>query len=93
MRAKCEFYACIYLREIGFCCSAAYEFQFLEEKEPHDPLDPTWERTVDQPLIQVYKFISPNSPVIIVKAYAHFEGIPLNVLSHHIKEINCRLHW
>ncbi|CDI78117.1 phosphatidylcholine transfer protein, putative [Eimeria acervulina] len=72
---------------------AAYEFQFLEEKEPHDPLDPTWERTVDQPLIQVYKFISPNSPVIIVKAYAHFEGIPLNVLSHHIKEINCRLHW
>ncbi|CDI84927.1 hypothetical protein EPH_0060110 [Eimeria praecox] len=73
--------------------SAAYEFQFLEEKEPHDPSDPSWERTVDQPLIKVYKFISPNSPVVLVKAYAKFDGIPLNVLSHHIKEIKCRLHW
>ena len=29
-------------------CSAPYEFQFLEEKEPHDPSVPSWERTVDQ---------------------------------------------
>lgn len=73
--------------------SAPYEFQFLDEREQHDPNDPAWELTVDQPLVKVYKYISPNSPVVIVKAYATFEGIPLSVLSHNIKETDSRLRW
>ncbi|KAL8275936.1 hypothetical protein Esti_000052 [Eimeria stiedai] len=71
----------------------AYEFQFLDEREKHDPHDPSWELTVNQPLIKVYKYISPNSPVVIVKAYASFDGIPLSVLSHNIKNISSRLEW
>ncbi|KAL8449067.1 hypothetical protein Emed_003419 [Eimeria media] len=71
----------------------AYEFQFLDEREKHDPNDPSWELTVNQPLIKVYKYISPNSPVVIVKAYASFDGIPLSVLSYNIKDIKSRLEW
>ncbi|KAL8448215.1 hypothetical protein Emag_003983 [Eimeria magna] len=71
----------------------AYEFQFLDEREEHDPHDPSWELTVNQQLIKVYKYISPNSPVVIVKAYASFDGIPLSVLSYNIKDINSRLEW
>ncbi|KAL8435829.1 hypothetical protein ACSSS7_002206 [Eimeria intestinalis] len=71
----------------------AYEFQFLDERERHEPHDPSWELTVNQPLIKVYKYISPNSPVVIVKAYASFDGIPLSVLSHNIKDIKSRLEW
>ncbi|CDJ42325.1 hypothetical protein ETH_00018720 [Eimeria tenella] len=72
---------------------APYEFQFLEEREKHDPSDPSWEQTVNQPLISVYKYISPNSPVVIVKAYAKFDGIPLAVLSRNIRDVECRLKW
>ncbi|XP_026192601.1 uncharacterized protein LOC34622133 [Cyclospora cayetanensis] len=72
---------------------APYEFQFLDEREQHDPADTSWEQTVNQPSIQVYKYISPNSPVVIVKAYANFEGIPLAVLRHNIQEVSCRLLW
>ncbi|OEH76949.1 phosphatidylcholine transfer [Cyclospora cayetanensis] len=75
------------------CLRAPYEFQFLDEREQHDPADTSWEQTVNQPSIQVYKYISPNSPVVIVKAYANFEGIPLAVLRHNIQEVSCRLLW
>ncbi|KAL8432214.1 hypothetical protein Efla_005110 [Eimeria flavescens] len=71
----------------------AYEFQFLEEKQSHDPSDPMWELTVDQQHIKVYKYNSPDSPVVLVKAYAKLDGIPLNVLCHHIRHIPTRLKW
>ncbi|XP_026191471.1 uncharacterized protein LOC34622234 [Cyclospora cayetanensis] len=71
----------------------SYEMQFLEEKEPHDSSDPMWELTVDQATIKVYKYNSPDSPVVMVKAYATLEGIPVKVLCHHIRHIPTRLKW
>ncbi|KAL8272567.1 hypothetical protein Esti_003456 [Eimeria stiedai] len=71
----------------------AYEFQLLNEKQAHDPGDPMWELTVDQPTIKVYKYNSADSPVVLVKAYATLDGIPLNVLCHHIRHIPTRLKW
>ncbi|KAL8434229.1 hypothetical protein Efla_001994 [Eimeria flavescens] len=54
--------------------------EFLDEREKHDPSDPSLEMKVKQPLIQVYKYISPNSPVVIVKAYATFGGSSLSIV-------------
>lgn len=71
----------------------SYEFQFLDEKESHDPNDPHWECVVSQPAIRVFKFISPDSPVVLVKAYATLQGVPLPVLSHFIRHIPSRLSW
>ena len=73
--------------------SASYEMQFLEEKEAQDVTDPMWELTVNQSSIKVYKYNSPDSPVVLVKAYTTLEGIPLNVLCHHIRHIPTRLKW
>ncbi|CBZ53350.1 putative phosphatidylcholine transfer protein [Neospora caninum Liverpool] len=70
-----------------------YEFEFLDEKKPQDPNDPNWELVVDQKAIKVYKFISPNSPVVLVKAYAELDGIPMPVLCHEIRDISMRLQW
>lgn len=71
----------------------SYEFKFLEEKQAHDDADSMWELTVDQAAIRVYKYNSPDSPVVLVKAYATLDGIPLNVLCHHIRHIPTRLKW
>ena len=73
--------------------SASYEMQFLEEKEAQDVTDPMWELTVNKSSIKVYKYNSPDSPVVLVKAYTTLEGIPLNVLCHHIRHIPTRLKW
>ncbi|OEH74228.1 phosphatidylcholine transfer [Cyclospora cayetanensis] len=75
----------------------SYEMQFLEEKEPHDSSDPMWELTVDQATIKVYKYNSPDSPVVLVKAYATLEGIPVKVeLTHtyiHVIPTVYRVGW
>ncbi|KAF4641721.1 START domain-containing protein [Toxoplasma gondii] len=70
-----------------------YEFEFLDEKKVQDPNDPNWELVVDQKAIKVYKFISPNSPVVLVKAYAELDSVPLQVLCHEIRDIPTRLQW
>ncbi|PFH38685.1 START domain-containing protein [Besnoitia besnoiti] len=70
-----------------------YEFDFLDEKMAQDVNDPSWELTVDQKGIRVYKYIAPNSPVVLVKAYAELEGIPMPVLCHEIRDIQMRLQW
>lgn len=44
-------------------------------------------------MIKVYKYIAPNSPVVLVKAYAELEGVPMPVLCHQIRDIPSRLKW
>lgn len=66
--------------------------EFLLGLEAHDSTSKDWDAVVNKPHCIVYKF-KGDSPVVLVKAYALFEGIPVNILSHFIRHIPTRSYW
>lgn len=70
----------------------AYEFSFLTRLETLDRSSKEWECTVNKPLCQVYK-LKGDTPVVLVKAFAAFPGLPTAVVSHFIRHIPTRMKW
>eukprot|EP00920_Eleutheroschizon_duboscqi_P009862 GHVT01023002.1.p1 GENE.GHVT01023002.1~~GHVT01023002.1.p1 ORF type:complete len:834 (+),score=207.12 GHVT01023002.1:410-2911(+) len=72
---------------------APYEFAFLASKETHDPSQGGWEVSVDNATMKCYRRVASASPVVLVKAYAALQGLPLQVVCHHVRDIPTRLAW
>lgn len=66
--------------------------EFLTRLEVHDKQSKEWDCVVNKPQCQVFKF-KGDSPVVLVKAYANFDGVSVDLLSHFIRHIPTRGAW
>lgn len=65
---------------------------FLTRLETIDRSSKEWECTVNKPACQVFK-LKEDSPVVLVKAFATFAGLPASIVSHFIRHIPTRMKW